>query len=165
MENPDFKDMLSALRDAKVEFLIVGAHALGAHGLVRATGDLGIWVEASPTNAPRVARAFESFTGAPLSMFSVTVDELSVPGVGLAIGAEPHRIDLHTRIAGIRFDEARASSIEAKLFGIPVRVLSHASLLAAKRASIERRPAGSPKAAMDAADLAWLESRAPKKRR
>jgi hypothetical protein len=36
--------MLSALFAAGVEFLIVGAHALAAHGTPRATGDLGIWV-------------------------------------------------------------------------------------------------------------------------
>jgi hypothetical protein len=38
--NRDFVEMLSALSAAGVEFLIVGAHALGAHGKVRATGDL-----------------------------------------------------------------------------------------------------------------------------
>ena len=163
MESADFKDILFALRDAKVEFLIVGAHALGAHGLVRATGDLDIWVKASPSNALRVAEAFEAFAGSPISMFSLTVEELSVPGVGVALGAEPYRIDLHTAIAGVSFDEAMSTSIEAELFGTPVRVLGHASLVAAKRASAAKRPAGSPKAAMDAADLAWLESRGPKK--
>ena len=42
--NRDFAEMLSALSDAGTEFLIVGAYALAAHGLPRATGDLDIWV-------------------------------------------------------------------------------------------------------------------------
>ncbi len=46
MFNPDFKDMLSALSDAGVDFLLVGAYALAAHGHPRATGDLDIWVRA-----------------------------------------------------------------------------------------------------------------------
>jgi hypothetical protein len=42
--NRDFVEMLSALSAAGVKFLIVGAHALAAHGAPRATGDLDIWV-------------------------------------------------------------------------------------------------------------------------
>ena len=36
--NEDFRDMLLALKRAKVEFVVIGAHALAAHGLPRATG-------------------------------------------------------------------------------------------------------------------------------
>ena len=39
MLNPDCRDMLSALDAEGVEFLLVGAYALAAHGLPRATGD------------------------------------------------------------------------------------------------------------------------------
>lgn len=38
--SPDFRDLLSAFNAQSVEFLVVGAHALAAHGYVRATGDL-----------------------------------------------------------------------------------------------------------------------------
>ena len=44
MFNPDFKDMLSALSEAKIDFLLVGAYAVAAHGHPRATGDLDLWV-------------------------------------------------------------------------------------------------------------------------
>ncbi len=37
--NPDFRDLLAAFNARGVEFLVVGAHALAAHGLVRATKD------------------------------------------------------------------------------------------------------------------------------
>jgi hypothetical protein len=42
--NRDFLDMLSALSEEGVEFIIVGAHALAVHGHPRATGDLDIWI-------------------------------------------------------------------------------------------------------------------------
>ena len=38
--NLDYKDMLLALSDAKIDFLLVGAYAVAAHGHPRATGDL-----------------------------------------------------------------------------------------------------------------------------
>ena len=58
----NFRDMLSALSAAGVEFLIVGAHALAAHGRPRATGDLDIWVRPDPANAVRVFAALGSPT-------------------------------------------------------------------------------------------------------
>lgn len=48
--NPDFSDILSAFSAEQVKFLLVGAYALAVHGLSRATGDLDIWIEASPEN-------------------------------------------------------------------------------------------------------------------
>ena len=39
MLNEDYKDMLQALVDEKVNFLLVGAYALAAHGYPRATMD------------------------------------------------------------------------------------------------------------------------------
>jgi hypothetical protein len=36
--NRDFRDLLSEFSVANVEYLVIGAHALAAHGHVRATG-------------------------------------------------------------------------------------------------------------------------------
>ena len=51
--NRDFVEMLRALSDAGVEFLVVGAHAVAAHGFVRATKDIDIWINPTPKNAAR----------------------------------------------------------------------------------------------------------------
>ncbi len=64
--NRDFVEMLSALSETGAEFLIVGAHAVAAHGHPRATGDLDIWVRPSSENAERVYQALQVF-GAPLT--------------------------------------------------------------------------------------------------
>ena len=57
MLNDDYKDMLRALADAGVDFMLVGAYAIGAHGYPRATGDINIWVSPTPANAKAVLRA------------------------------------------------------------------------------------------------------------
>ena len=51
MLNEDYKDMLHALSDEKVKFLLVGAYALAAHGYPRATMDIDIGVMPSLQNA------------------------------------------------------------------------------------------------------------------
>jgi hypothetical protein len=57
--NPDFQELLLAFNAQDVEYLIVGAHALAAHGYVRATKDLDLWVRPDEGNAQRVLRARE----------------------------------------------------------------------------------------------------------
>jgi hypothetical protein len=42
MLNEDYKEMLQLLSEEQVDFIIVGAFALGAHGYPRATGDIDI---------------------------------------------------------------------------------------------------------------------------
>ena len=64
MLNPDYRDMLSAFEDEKVEYLVAGAYALAAHGAPRATGDLDLTIRPTPENADRAVRALKAF-GAP----------------------------------------------------------------------------------------------------
>ena len=88
--NRDFVEILSALCAAGAEFLIVGAHALAAHGVPRATGDLDLWVRPTPANADRVLTALRAF-GAPL--MDLTREDLSRPDVVFQVGLAPVRID------------------------------------------------------------------------
>ena len=91
--NRDFAEMLAALSAAGAEFLIVGAHALAAHGHPRATGDLGLWIRPTAGNALRVWQALVAF-GAPLD--ELRPEDLSTPDVVFQIGVVPARIDILT---------------------------------------------------------------------
>jgi hypothetical protein len=53
MLNEDYKEMLQNLLDQKVEFLVVGAYALAAHGFPRATGDMDIWIKPDQKNSKK----------------------------------------------------------------------------------------------------------------
>ena len=113
--NRDFVEMLSALSAAGAEFLIVGAHALAAHGLPRATGDLDIWVKPSTENAERVWCALTTF-GAPLDALSLA--DLLRDDTVFQIGIAPSRIDLLTGISGVGFDEAWPKRLAVEISGL-----------------------------------------------
>ena len=130
--NQDFRDLLAEFNARQVEFLLVGAHALAAHGHVRATQDLDVWVRPSPENAKRVIEALRAF-GAPLR--DLTEDDLSTPGVVFQIGVEPIRIDVLTAIDGIGFDEAWADRLMLKFADQGVCVLSKEHLIKNKLAA------------------------------
>jgi hypothetical protein len=130
--NRDFVEMLSALSDAGAEFLLVGAHALAAHGVPRATGDLDLWVRPSAENAVRVLAALRAF-GAPL--FDLTAEDLQEPGTVFQLGVVPSRIDLLTGITGVEFATAWANRIELNVEGLTVPCIGRADLVANKRAT------------------------------
>lgn len=50
--NRDFIELPATFNAHTVEYIVVGAHALAAHGHVRATKALDIWVRPSDENAP-----------------------------------------------------------------------------------------------------------------
>src|SRR5687768_817277 len=103
--NPDFLDLLGALHTAGAEFVVVGAHALAAHGIFRATADLDVFVKPSAQNAERVVAGLEAF-GAPLLQHGVTEHDFVVAGNVYQMGLPPWRIDVLTEISGVTFEEA-----------------------------------------------------------
>jgi Nucleotidyl transferase of unknown function (DUF2204) len=130
--NPDFVDLLRAFSAHQVEAIVVGAHALAAHGHVRATKDLDVWIRPSLQNAALAYRALAEF-GAPLTELST--EDLATPGTVFQIGVEPVRIDVITQIDGVSFDEAWMERVPARFGGVPTYVLSRRLLIQNKRAS------------------------------
>lgn len=130
----DYVDMLRALVDAGVEFLIVGAHAMAAHGVPRATLDLDIYVRASKDNAARVITALRAF-GAPLSAHDVSEADFERSGTVYQLGLPPNRIDLLTRISGVEFEDAWVSRVVARIGDLEVPVIGRVPLLRNKRAA------------------------------
>jgi predicted nucleotidyltransferase len=132
MLNEDYKDMLRALSDEKVEFLLIGAYAMAAHGYPRATMDIDIWVMPSSRNADAVFRALISF-GAPLD--NLTREDLQKEDIIFQIGVAPRRIDIITSATGLTFEEAYKRSLSVNLDGIEVHIPSIDDLIHNKKAT------------------------------
>ncbi len=147
--NDDFRDLLAALVDAGATFLVVGAHALAAHGVPRATGDLDIWVDPTPENGERVWTALTTF-GAPLADLDIRQADFSTTDIVAQFGLPPYRIDVMTSISGMSFKEAWSDRLEGHLFGVPVSFLGRASFVRNKKASGR---------AKDLLDIRYLEGR------
>ena len=147
MWNDDYKDMLSALCGAGVDFLLVGAYAMAAHGFPRATVDLDLWVAPEPANAQRLLEALAVF-GAPLQ--GVAAADFEHDDTVFQIGVAPRRIDLLTGISGVSFAEAARAAISVEVDGLRVRVLSREHLIQNKLAT------GRPRDLDDARQLARL---------
>ena len=124
--------MLRVLVEEEVDFLLVGAYALAAHGYPRATMDIDIWVMPAPDNADAVLRALRRF-GAPI--LNLNKADLEDEGTVFQIGVAPRRIDIITTASGLQFEKAFARAIAVEIEGITVRIPSVADLIRNKQAS------------------------------
>lgn len=112
--NHDWSEFLSLLTAHRVRFLLIGGHAVAGHAEARLTEDLDVWVEPTTENAIRLREALVAFgfgTVAP------AVAELAKPDKVFMLGRKPWRIDILTSIAGVTFDEAWQTRVEAELDG------------------------------------------------
>ena len=125
--------------------MLVGAYAVAAHGLPRATGDIDLWVKCSEKNAERVWAAIMNF-GAPLA--NISKQDFITRGNVVQIGVMPRRIDILTQITGIEYEEAEQQSITIEIEGIAIPVIGLAHLVQNKSA------VGRPQ---DKADVARLQ--------
>ncbi|MEK7794814.1 MAG: hypothetical protein AAB353_09805 [Candidatus Hydrogenedentota bacterium] len=125
------KEFVELLNSAKIDYLIVGAHAMAFYGVPRYTGDLDILVRASEDTAPKLVSVLNQFGFSP-GQFS-NADFLEPKRV-TQIGVAPNRIDLLTTIDGVAFDDAWEAAVPGHLDGIPTKFISKRHLIDNKRA-------------------------------
>jgi hypothetical protein len=142
---PDWSEFIGLLSAHGVRFIVVGAHALAAHGRPRATQDIDILIEPTAQNASRVCAALADFGFRDLAGAS---EEFAQPERMATLGNPPLRIDLMTSIDGVTFEQAWSGRLTAKLGDHDVAFLGLREFLQNKRA------AGRAK---DLADIALIE--------
>lgn len=130
--NRDYKDLFKIFSDERVEFLVVGAHAVVFYAEPRYTKDIDIWVRPTLENARRVWSALKAF-GAPLGQ--ITPENFTDPVMVYQIGIEPNRIDILMGIDGVEFDAAWKNKTESTYDGVPIHILGRTDLITSKQAS------------------------------
>jgi hypothetical protein len=128
----DFKDFLRLLNSAKVEYLLVGGYAVGHYGYPRTTGDMDIWVAATPSNAEKVADVLRQFG---FSAASVKAEMFSTRDQIVRMGVPPICIDVITSASGVEFADCYARCNVRLIDGIEVNVIHPDDLKQNKKAS------------------------------
>lgn len=129
----DFRDFLTCLNDAGVEYLLVGGHAVAYHGYLCPTRDMDIWVAVSDENADRLLAAVRAFFGGNMEGLSREwfLDRDNVT----RFGAVPNLIEILPKVSGRDFKTAYERRVNATVDGQPVKLIGFEDLLANKKAS------------------------------
>ena len=128
----DFKEFLKLLNAHKVKYLLIGGYAVGYHGYPRATHDIDIWIAIQHNNAARVVAALREFG---FDMPDLSPDLFLQDESIVRMGVPPLRIEITTKISGVRFDECYADRIADTIDGVKVNLISLRHLKKNKRAS------------------------------
>jgi len=130
--SPDLREFIALCLSERVEFILVGAHALAFHGAPRFTEDIDLLVLCAPSNAEKILRVLADFGFGALGL---TREDFLEEDQVIQLGRAPNRIDLLTGISGVTWDEVRASRVEVKLDGLACFAIGREALIVNKRAT------------------------------
>jgi hypothetical protein len=128
----DFRELLNLLNENHVEYLVVGAFALGFLGSPRSTGDLDVWIRPDEINAKRIIKALNDFGLASLGYKEADfVNKNTI----VQLGVQPVRIDIFMNIDGVEFDDAfkNRNTVESK--GVIINYISKEDFIKNKKAT------------------------------
>jgi len=109
----DQKELLAALNDHGVEYVVIGGHAAIACGVARLTKDLDVLVRPDEKNSEAVYAALGAF-GAPLESLAPN-DFRDSPDSIFQFGAPPNRVDILQSMEGVSFDEAWGDHVDLQI--------------------------------------------------
>ena len=139
--------VLKALENEGVEYVLIGAAAMGVHGVVRATEDLDIFIRAIPDNVERLRRALRTAFGDDPSIDEISTEDLL--GEYPAVRYYPPTGDLYLDIMTHLGPAASYETVEADtktVAGVRIRVATPLALYHLKKGTI--RPLDHQDAAM-----------------
>ncbi len=145
----DYREFLQSLNAHCVDYVIVGAFAMGYYQCPRYTGDIDILVGTNPENASRLLRALDDFG---FSSLNLSEEDFTKGERIMQLGVEPLRIDLLTSIDGVSLEEVFANRKVEKDEDITLPFIGLSELIKNKKASAR------PK---DIADLVELQRERP----
>jgi len=140
--------VLRAFELAGLEYVLIGATAMGLHGLVRATEDVDLFIKATPDNVERLRQALSAaYDNDPSISDIVTTDLL---GDYPAVRYYPPSGDLYFDVLTRLGETASSETVDAEIkevAGVRVSVATPTALYRLKRGHVR------PKDWQDAAAL------------
>ena len=151
MDRDELIDLLRAFEEAAVDYVLIGATAMGFHGVVRATEDVDMLVRAAPDNVERLRVALRAaYAGDPAVEDIRTGDLLGeYPAVRYYPPSGDLYLDVMTRLGEVASFESVEAEIR-EIEGVRVRVATPAALHRLKRGTVR---------AIDRQDAAALRQR------
>lgn len=137
MDRDEIVRVLRAFEAEGLEYVIIGATAMGFHGLVRATEDVDLFIRATAENVDRLKRAFRAAYDGDPNVDEIRADDLL--GDYPAVRYYPPSGDLYFDVLTRLGEAASFESVEAEVKeveGIRVWVATPAALYALKKGTV-----------------------------
>ena len=129
--------VLRAFEAEGLEYVLIGATAMGFQGVVRATEDVDLFIRATPANVERLKRAFRAAYADDPNVDEIRAEDLL--GDYPAVRYYPPSGDLYFDVMTRLGEMARFETVEAEIKeveGIHVRVATPAALYELKKGTV-----------------------------
>lgn len=140
MDRDEIIRLLGAFKAAGLEYVLIGATAMGIHGLVRATEDVDLFIKATPENVERLRAALrDAYDGDP-HIEEISADDLlgEYPTVRYYPPSGDLYIDVLTRLG----EMANYDTVEAEVkevAGTRARVATPLALYRLKKDTVRAK--------------------------
>ena len=151
MDRDEIVRALRAFEQTGLEYVLIGATAMGFHGIVRATEDIDLFIRATPDNIDRLRRALQSAYDGDPNVEEIRTEDLL--GDYPAIRYYPPTGDLYFDILTRLGEAASFETVQAEIKeidGVDVKVATPAALYRLKKGTVR---------ALDHQDAAALRER------
>ena len=128
----DYKELLKLLNENQVEYLVVGAFALGFYGSPRNTGDIDIWIRIGEENAQRMVKVL---SGLGFASLDFTEKDFLKEDAIIQLGVQPIRIDILMSLSGLEFSEAYKNREVIDAGGLLINYISKEDFIKNKKAT------------------------------
>ncbi len=109
----NFDLILSAISNARVEFMIAGGFAVNFHGYNRSTSDMDIWIKPVEKNKLKIFSALRKSGYSVETLHPVLSLDFTKP-FSFSVGEEPVDVDIFNHITGVSYAEAEKNKINFK---------------------------------------------------
>lgn len=137
MDRDEILHVLRAFEEEGLEYVLIGAAAMGFHGIVRATEDLDLFIRATAQNVERLKRAFRRVYSDDPHVDEISSDDLlsDYPAVRYYPPSGDLYFDVMTRLGdAAAFDTVESMIVEVE--GIRVWVATPSALYRLKKATV-----------------------------
>lgn len=137
MDRDEVMRVLRAFESATLEYVLIGAAAMGFHDLVRATEDIDLFIRATPENVEKLKAALRAAYDGDPNVSDIFADELlgEYPFVRYYPPTGDLYLDVLTRlgeVASFETVEAETKNVD----GTQVRVATPAALYRMKKGTV-----------------------------
>lgn len=123
--------VLKALNQFGVKYLLIGGYAVNYYGYSRTTGDMDLWIEPTNSNKKLIIQALRA-----IGVHNAELEELNQQDFGehlmFTIGEVPRKMDFLTIVNLVKFDDAFSERQVLEIDGIELPIVHYNHLVLMK---------------------------------
>lgn len=115
-------EVLKALVEHRVDFILVGGYAVNFYGYNRVTGDLDLWLRPDNANKTLLVDAMKWLGFEEEGLATIQSWDFAKPNL-FSIMERPFQVEFMTHITGVEFSLAKEQATQVEFDGLAIKII------------------------------------------